>query len=71
MLLALTQSTTAQTWTPNPKVVTGKKETAKGVQCYGTTKKGERCKMHGQPDKTGKYFCRFHKYQQDNPAFQE
>ncbi len=50
----------AQDWKPNPKFV---KDTAHhktvGSQCYGTTKKGLRCKQHGQPT-NGRYYCRFH-----------
>lgn len=54
----------AQTWTPNKKYVKAEKaKKEKGVQCYGTTKKGERCKMKGQAGIDGKFWCRFHEGQ--------
>ena len=52
-----------QEWKPNPKFVTAKKDKVASQQCYGTTKKNERCKMKGQPGKDGKYYCRFHENQ--------
>lgn len=59
MLFASLQSN-SQTWKPNPKYVaskTEKKENTTHYQCYGTTKKGERCKRSVKSDHT---FCYQH-----------
>lgn len=45
----------AQTWQPNKKYVQAEKKAL--FQCYGTTKKGERCKLHVKTDGS---FCHLH-----------
>jgi len=58
--------THAQTWTPNPKYTKSAKDSAKTAgkaqyKCWGTTKKGERCKRKV----TGPHsFCYQHTNQQ-------
>lgn len=64
MLLAI--KSTGQDWKPNPKYIAPKDTAAAArpvykYQCYGTTKKGERCKRKVEKDHS---FC----YQHANQA---
>lgn len=61
MLLASLKSNSQTTWTPNKKVMHKTDTTAgsneKKFQCWGTTKKGERCKRKVETDHS---FCYQH-----------
>lgn len=67
-LMLLSTSCYAQDWKPNPKFVAKEKEKIESVQCSGTKKNGERCKIKGKNDSTNPkykhYLCRFHKNQE-------
>ena len=51
--LVIAYKSQAQTWKPNPKYIKENEKTTgqgKEFQCYGTTKKGERCKRKVNAD---------------------